>query len=243
MASVNFVKQIKERNKRGEQSEVEIELSEEGPENLATRIRKLTEGNSEKPEPRDIVLFIFAAIVFIGSNFKEGILQSFFRKDRLVIVEQKLSEIQSQIEEQDKKIAGFEGIKTEIDAYERQVADFNQKLNLIHSVKVGRNSIVRMIDFIVKNMPSGVWLNQIDIKLTQTAGTSGIGNYGNISVDGFADSHQEISNFLSQLEGTSFFPEWKLSESLSTTDSSTQGASAPPLNSKKFNVKAEVVQL
>jgi Tfp pilus assembly protein PilN len=252
MAAINFVKQLRERRKNPANVDLQFEGDGEGDSSsgdIGAKLKKFAATSGVKPEPRDIVFLLLALVVFAAGQMKDQILEDYFRKDKMAEVERQLSDLAQKIAEQEQKLASFANFQGEIEAYDRQVADYNEKLRLIKSVRIGRNSCVRMVDYIVKKLPAGVWLEQLDMNLSGAIGPEAGSKFGLVTVQGFSETHQEVSAFLGELEGTSFFPEWQLDQATSSTAAppvegpGAAAANSAPLNSKKFNIKADVVQL
>lgn len=161
-------------------------------------------GGESTPEvsSKDKVLF-FLFLVGAGLGYYATIYGKEYT-DRITI--QKQSEIaafDAKIASEKSKLQTLKGLAQEADAYEKQMQDLQRKLAVIESLGKNRNLAVRMVDFIVSEMPNNVWLNKmtLDTKIESK-----------VEISGNAMSLQVVSEFMKRLEGAVFFPSWQLIE-------------------------------
>ncbi|MBS1982783.1 MAG: PilN domain-containing protein [Bdellovibrionales bacterium] len=179
---------------------------------------------------------ILLMVASIGAGF---FMRSFVRdftsrKEAALRVE--VNKLDQQIAEEKKKLDALKGLAQEADAYERQMAELQRKLAIIESLGKNRNLAVRMVDFIVSEMPSNIWLAKMNLDTRTEQKVEVLGN---------ATSLQLVSEFMRRLEGAVFFPRWQLVET-SSRDASTASdpkANKGPSDVRSFSLNAKVVPL
>jgi len=175
---------------------------------------------------RSLLIFILTiALVFLAPY-----LVDMLTKKETQRLKSKSVSIDRLIKKEDEKLRQFKSYADQARSYENQKKDIESKLRLVKSVSKNRNSIVRMIDFVVKGMPDSVWLQ--NIKVLPENGLK-------VRISGFARKLQAVSAFMEKLEGGVFFPNWTL---VKGEKSSKQSANKSfPLDVKNFEINAEVV--
>lgn len=232
---------------------------------LMGMIRKFTEGGAALDERERLLLVLF--LVGIGSIFgTRTYLSTFYFPGREEEIRNQIAAEDAKIAEINNKLKAFDAIKNDIASFDQNMAQVREKLNLIESVQKGRNSIVRMIDFVVGEMPDGVWL--ANIKIDNSAGVQGAAgampqpntgpmgsdgpSLGSVAVRGSALTLQLVSEFMKRLEGAIFFPKWNLVETRDETSSASplpgfggagNAAQQRPIEAKSFEINAKVVSL
>ena len=221
-SSINFVKQIKDRR---------AAPKPEGGGGLASRFAALSAGGG-KFDARDkilLVLFLLGVSSIPGAKYY---VQEYIIREKTEEIEKKKSELDSQMAELDRKLREVKPIQAQIADFDKQKRDLNEMLNLIESVRHGRNSIVRMVDFVITEMPASVWLKKLDIDVN--------GSSGKVRLEGAALSLQLVSEYLKRLEGAVFFPKWEL-DGTKSVDGGTAVGDLP--DTKSFSINAQVVNL
>jgi Tfp pilus assembly protein PilN len=225
--------------------------SEEGS-SLQDRIRSMaSEGNTVSNADKIMsVLFILSIAALYSVS---PLLDEYHFKDKMQEVFDQEQALDQELAALTTKLASYNTIKAEIESFEKKVADLKAKIAMVENVQKGRNSLVRMVDKVIEQMPESVWLTKISITRNEPrTGAQGEpvqvtpGSLGRIEVSGFARSMQLVSRYMENLQGTVFFPNWQLVETSDSvgTEAGAQGAratSGPPAESKKFDIHAEVM--
>lgn len=147
---------------------------------------------------------------------------------------EKRAEIQSfdqQIAAESSKLNQLKGLASEADAYEKQMQELSRKLAMIEALGKNRNLAVRMVDFVVSEMPSNLWLTKMNLDVKQDQ---------KIEVAGNATTMQTVSDFLKRLEGAVFFPAWQLVET-AKVDGGGAGAGGGAFSSGQSNARSSQV--
>ncbi len=261
MGSINLVKSLK-----AKKSGATGGIAGGSGSGLMGMIRKFTESGAALDQREKLLLVLF--LLGIGSIFgTQQYLSVFYFPSREEEVKTQIAQEEAKIADVAQKLKAFDSIKSDIATFETSMAQVREKLNIIESVQKGRNSIVRMVDFVISEMPDGVWLT--NIKIENQTGPSNIGggapsltpppnatgdgpSIGNVQVRGSALSLQLVSEFIKRLEGAIFFPKWILVE---TRDDASGGVPQglpgqtpagqvlKPFDAKSFEINAKVVSL
>ncbi len=176
-------------------------------------------------------LFGIAAILYISPIVVENL-----TKPTEAELKQTEARLQGEVAKLEVQVKQTEALRNEIKSFEAQMAEVQKKLTLIESTGRNRNLIVRMIDFLVNEMPNNVWLTR--------TGVDGAVTDSKITVEGYALSLQNVSEFVKKLEGAVFFPVWDVVET--TAEKSQANAATPnvqPIDAKKFQISAKVKAL
>jgi hypothetical protein len=108
----------------------------------------------------------------------------------------------------------------------------------VEAVQQNRNSLIRMVDFVVSQMPNDVWMRKLEVDIQQGPNNP----ESKISVLGSAITLQAVSEFLKKLENAVFFPTWDLTQTQSVSGA-TSGNSTDPPDSKTFEITSRIVSL
>jgi Tfp pilus assembly protein PilN len=240
MTSINFVGEILKRKKRI----AEGEKGESAGGGFLAKLRGLGGGGGggeggltlEAREKTMLMLGLLGiASIFGGRYYVTDVMIPPLRKNLTDRVEQ----INTDIAAERNKLAQFDSIKNEIDQYDKQMAELRTKLQLIESVQKNRNSIVRMVDFVITELPENVWLSDVSVDISTKTGAG----MGKVDLSGKALSMQLVSEFVKRLEGAVFFPRWDLAETVSSQETGGSGANVKSYESKSFKISAEVTSL
>jgi Tfp pilus assembly protein PilN len=149
------------------------------------------------------------------------------------------AELDSKLLEEQQTAEKFKLVQEEMRQYELRVTDLQQKLQKIRDLDENRNLLVRMTDYIVKEMPQRLWFESLSID-TKTK----------VSISGFSTNFQVVSDYMRKLEGAVYFPNWRLIQTEASQTSSAPVAQAEsansievPLDSKRFRLEADTVGL
>jgi Tfp pilus assembly protein PilN len=238
MATINLVKQIRARKDGRKDAEAAA------PSALQNMRIVIDLDRGERV--RAAILAAAFASIFLGKA-----LVATYTSTMAASVQSQIAEYDQQIAAEQQKLASFKSIEGEISSYEAKMREARDKLTIIEGVRKNRNALVRMLDFVVGEMPSSIWLTKVTIDNTPGGTTDpGGSKQGTVQVTGFAISLQLVSEFMKRLEGAVFFPRWELVETNNQPGSattpapqgSTAGASIPP-DAKSFDINARIVTL
>jgi len=110
--------------------------------------------------------------------------------------EAKMRNVDKEIAAVEVEIQGLLPFKKELESYEAQRAQVNQRLSVIQSLIDTRGTPVTTLDAIGQALPEGVWLENVSFE-------SG-GAQGKIIVAGKAISNEDISDFVDRLSQSAY---------------------------------------
>jgi len=238
--TINFVKQLELRRKQvqeggGDDGVVE----EEGGGGIGTRLRALAGGNQgDKFKAGDVLMLLLVAGVGYAYMAKDDLMEEYFRREPMAEAKSKVDGIQRKIDAEVSKLSQFDGIKNEIASYQAQEAEFKSKIEMIKSVRYGRNSIVRLVDLVLQELPQEVWVNKLEVDIKEASKGVAEGNLGKIEIEGNSANFQKVSAFMHKLESLSYFKNWRLDRS--ETDAGAASSKNLPPDTKAFKISATV---
>jgi len=146
-----------------------------------------------------------------------------------------IAKLDTEITSIQNKLGTLKELKAEEEAFVVKLAELQKKMDLVENTGRHRNLLVRMIDFIVNEMPSSIWLTGIN---------ADVGLEAKIDLFGNATSMQLVSEFMKRLEGAVFFPNWNLVETVNVpaTAASDGRTRVGPSESKSFTIGAKVIK-
>ena len=118
-------------------------------------------------------------------------------------------------------------IITQVQAFEQQKAQLQQRVALIEQLRADQKGPVHMLDEISRALPPMLWLTD----LKQGA------NVNEVLIDGRCTSQAGVSDFVANLEGTGFFK-----KSVDIVSSTTEPLKEPPGEIVRFRLKATFQQ-
>ena len=124
-----------------------------------------------------------------------------------------------------KETAQLQSIIAQVQMFEQQRAQLQQRVGLIEELRTKQTGPVHMLDQISRSLPPMLWLTE----LKQNPAT------GEVLLDGRCMTLTGLSDFVATLEGTGFF---KKSIEIVSTVSEAAGAAAPQTELIKFEIKA-----
>jgi Tfp pilus assembly protein PilN len=223
MTTVNLAKQIKQRR-----------AAEKRGEGGSALPRMALSFELETHEKVRLGIMIVGILSIFGGRFAVQKYTDGLNQER----QAELTTIQGQVAAEKQKLASFDAIRKEIDSYESRMKEARDKLAIIERVRKNRNALVRMVDFVVSEMPNSVWLSKVSID-----NSSGGSDGGTVRVEGYATSMQLVGDYLKHLEGAVFFPHWELEDTQNETLTSSAPKQAPPADAKRFEMNARIVNL
>ncbi len=118
-------------------------------------------------------------------------------------------------------------IITQVQAFEQQKAQLQQRVALIEQLRADQKGPVHMLDEISRALPPMLWLTD----LKQGA------NVNEVLIDGRCMSQAAVSDFVANLEGTGFFK-----KSVDIVSSTTEPLKEPPGELVRFSLRATFQQ-
>jgi len=107
----------------------------------------------------------------------------------------RLSTLDTQIAEEQRKYDELKEIIAEVEAYKKRAADLERKINVIEQLKANQLGPVRIMDEVSKALPDLLWLTNMDLKGTV------------LNVKGQALNENAVANLITNLNASPFFAE------------------------------------
>lgn len=240
MTSINLIHEIKRRRKA-------IAAAEGGdgtpPGGLAGFMAKLKAGGGESGIELSGSQKFGLAILLLGivsyTQYKL-VINQFYINEKQAAAETVREQVRGEMNEWEQKLRAFDSIKAEIQSFEGQMSELRQKLAVIENMQKGRSSVVRMIDFMVREMPDEIWLTDVTVDVSGEVRKTG--KIGKVDMSGNSVSLQQLSAFIERLEKGVFFTKWNLQET--TAQTAAPGTSGQAgMQFKTFKIDAEVQSL
>lgn len=225
MAGINLLNKLKKKAQPAyEELQVEGETSVDG-----TVFDFLTNFESRQ-DSRKLLFQIGGSIAFI---FIAQFLVGFITEQLTIAIEQRRDAISVQLDEQKSKLSELQVFTNQAKAYDVKVKEIQKKLSIVDRVAVKRNVLMRMLDYVVRELPSEVWIQSIEVNPN-----------GDVKVEGFAVKLQDVSHFMTRLEGGIFFPNWNLEETVGVDPESVLNRNRVglPAETKRFKIAAKVIK-
>jgi Tfp pilus assembly protein PilN len=170
--------------------------------------------------------------------FSISILLIFFQSDivNLVYFEQLLEEkrnvnqqLQVQISSLENEARGFGELQDQIEEYNRKLTDLRRKIQEIEAIrKSKRDFAIRLTDYVVSELPEGVWLSgiKVDVKTTRK-----------VELEGKSMDLTLIGVYMQRLEKGAFFPKWTL------VSNSSDKLAEEDRDIRRFSIDAGIVEV
>ncbi len=139
--------------------------------------------------------------------------------------------LQQQVSTLKNEAKGFGELKDQIDDYNRKLGDLRRKIQEIEAIrKSKRDFSIRLTDYVVSELPDGVWLNSIAVDVK---------NGRKVELEGRSLDLTLIGVYMQRLEKGAFFPKWTLK-----SNSADTLAGAPPnaASIRRFSIDAGIVE-
>lgn len=186
-------------------------------------------------EKRRVVMLLIGIFLVLGARQVIPFLVS----DKEAALHSEASVIDQKIAVEQKKAQGLKLVQEEMRQYDSRVSDLKAKLQKVQQLDEDRNLLVRMTDYIVKEMPQRLWFDSIDVDTN-----------AKVKVSGYSSNYQVVSDFMKKLEGAIYFPNWKLLQTENPSPSSAKVATDAktnsieiPLDAKRFELEAQAAHL
>ena len=112
-----------------------------------------------------------------------------------------ISDNRDVIAERQRRVNELQEIINRVEAYEREAAELERKIEVITELKDNQRGPVQIMDTISRALPELLWINRLDQ------------NGERIQIDGQALNFNAISNFIEALDDSSLFMEPELNDS------------------------------
>jgi type IV pilus assembly protein PilN len=131
--------------------------------------------------------------------------------------------VDAEIASAQKETARLHSIIVQVQQFEQQKAQLQQRVTLIEQLRSEQKGPVHMLDQVSRALPSMLWLTS----LKQGATTN------EVLIDGACTSQAGVSDFVANLEATGYFK-----KSVDIVSSTTETIKGPPGELVKFSLKA-----
>jgi Tfp pilus assembly protein PilN len=231
MAGINLIEQLRQRESTQAQ---DAAMMESGP-SLFERLGigggsggSSGEGLGLMAKVQGLLMLVGIAAIPMGRDW----LQTTYLPPKLEAPQAELDKVRADIKAKEAQKARIAAIEVELNQFDQQVADIKAKIEKIRMIREGnRDRIVRMVDYIVTQMPEPVWISTLDLAATPGA---------SVALAGRSMNYQNISTFVGRLQTGAFFPTWELEESSREMMQRSGGASHAAMS---FRLKAQVVDI
>jgi len=214
MAGVNLLKQIRKE-----------EVSEQTA--VSTGGGAFSEVSSS--DKLKLVLFLAG---FVGFFLIRGYVSDTYLPAKLEAPNAELSALEGRLSATNAKKAQLAELEKELQENDTRIAELRNKITVINRIQnSNRDKVVRMIDYIVNQMPEPIWISEL--KVEAKSGSE-------VDLKGFSMNHQTISGFFSKLENGVFFSKWQLIDSVRQK---VKRADNKEFDASRFQLKAEVTEV
>jgi len=234
MAGINLLKQARNLRKGGgDGGGSSVSQVEPERESLLSRFSRSTSDSWTKEDTLRLIFFCVGIALIPGGRKLVADYTGRITAD----LQAQVADVEGKIAAENRKLRDLAEIKKEAESYDARYAELQAKFKAVDDVSRNRNLVVRMVDFVVQEMPPTIWLSRVTVDLVSNK---------KIDIFGNAMSLQLVGEFVKQLEGAVFFPVWSLVETTSEAGTVPTAAAKTsltvPVDSKKFSISADVVR-
>ena len=140
-------------------------------------------------------------------------------------LQQRSARLDTDISGAQRETTRLHAIIQNVQQFEQQKAQLQQRVVLIEQLRTGQTGPVHMLDQISRALPEMLWLTE----LKQTA--------EGVIIDGRCMAVTNLTDFVANLEASGYFK-----KSVDILSSHTEVLATPPVELVKFSIKAEFVQ-
>ena len=144
---------------------------------------------------------------------------------RYWVLQQRSNKLDQEISDAQKETSRLHGIIQNVQQFEQQKAQLQQRVVLIEQLRKGQTGPVHMLDQISRALPPLLWLT--DLKQTDDS----------VVIDGRCMAVTGLTDFVSNLEASGYFK-----RSIDILSSQTEVLAGSPSELIKFSVKAQFQQ-
>ncbi|NOZ67664.1 MAG: PilN domain-containing protein [Deferribacteres bacterium] len=113
----------------------------------------------------------------------------------------KVSDMQTEMFNKEKKLNELKAQLKEVQNYERDNKEFRRKAKIIEQLKKNQIVPLRLLDEVSEMLPKGVWLTELSDKS------------GYISIEGYAHTNYDLVTYVQNLKGSKYLTDVMLVES------------------------------
>jgi Tfp pilus assembly protein PilN len=180
-------------------------------------------------EKMRLLLFLGGFVAFFG--IRNYMADTYF-PSKLEEPQAEIARIGEQLAAVNAKKSQLSELEKELQDNETRITELKNKIAVINRIKnSNRDKVVRMVDYIVNQMPDPVWI--ADLKVDAKAGSE-------VELNGYSMNHQTISAFFSKLENGVFFSNWQL---VDATREKIKVESTKEIDASRFQLKAQVSEV
>lgn len=122
-----------------------------------------------------------------------------------VYMSKKVTNMQAEISTKEQKLNQLKVALKEVENYEKDNAEYRQKVAIIEQLKKNQIVPLRLLDEVSEMLPEGVWLTKIADKL------------GRVQIEGYAFSNPDLVNYVQKLKDSKYLIAVTLVESKQET--------------------------
>lgn len=122
-----------------------------------------------------------------------------------VYMNKKVTAMQAEISTKEQKLNQLKTALKEVENYEKDNAEYRQKVSIIEQLKKNQIVPLRLLDEVSEMLPKGVWL----VNLTDRMGT--------VSIEGYSFSNPDLVNYVQKLKGSKYLVDVNLVQSRQET--------------------------
>ncbi len=194
MSGVNFLDRLTERE------------TEEGVVGEGTSIRsgmlESVGGALSELTPHQKTSLILLFLGFVLWYFQADLLSTFYFDAAIAEKNQVNLDLQRQVDTLKAEVKQFGELKTDIENFRKSMDDVKSKINEIDQIRrAKRDFAIRLTDYVVAELPEGVWLDGISVDVRGTR---------RVELRGHSLDFTLIGNYIQRLEKGAFFPKWTL---------------------------------
>ena len=131
-------------------------------------------------------------------------------------------QLDTQISDAQQETLRLRGIIVQVQQFEQQKTQLQQRVVLIEQLRKGQVGPVHMLDQISRSLPTMLWLTEL--KQSDDG----------VLIDGKCTAVTQLTDFVSNLEATGYFK-----KSIDIVSSQTESMATPPAELVKFTIKAQ----
>ncbi len=243
MGKINLIDQLRKRGSGGsapKSSLFSFSKTNSGPENSEIEFEESSDSQLDAYEKRKVAMLLLGILLVLAGRQ----LVPLYTQSQENTIRTTISDLDNRIAEEKKKDQDLKQVQIEMQQYDGRVGDLRAKLQKVQQLEAGRNLLVRMTDYIIKEMPQRLWFETLEVNTREK-----------VNIVGYSTNYQIVSDFMKKLEGAIYFPKWKLVQTDSqSVHASLEEGSGPvtmandkafsiPSDSKKFVLEADAVGL
>ncbi len=150
-------------------------------------------------EKIQLSLLLLGGVVFY---FSTSYLTETYLPQRLAVPQAELAQVQNEMAQVKSKLKELDDLKKFIEQHNIDVEELKRRIRALIEIREGqRDRAVRMVDYIIGQMPDPIWIE--DLQLEVKSGQP-------VTLKGYSRNYQTISTYFTQLEEGVYFKDWEL---------------------------------